>query len=189
MQINWTGFSEKKRLISRYFCLFLYFFFARHLPASYKPYSFCSRWVRYQLCRRIFIKCGENVNIEHGADIGIKIEIGDNSGIGVNCIVGEAKIGKDVMMGPDVVFLSGSHRFDDVSIPMRLQGYIKYCEIEIGDDVWIGTRAIIMPAIKIGKGAIIGAGSIITKDVPDYAIVAGNPAKIIRFRDKNPKNP
>lgn len=52
----------------------------------------------------------------------------------------------------------------------------------IGDDVWLGTRVIVMPGVIIGKGAIIGAGSIVTKDVADFAVVAGAPARLIRWR-------
>ena len=56
----------------------------------------------------------------------------------------------------------------------------------IGDDVWIGSRVIILPGVTIGKGAIVGAGVVVTKDVPEYAIVGGNPAKVIKFRRKQP---
>lgn len=86
------------------------------------------------------------------------------------------------MMGPDVVILSGGHVFDRTDIPMRLQGGKKSRPTVIGDDVWIGTRAIIMPGVRIGSGVIIGAGAVVTKDVPDYAIVGGVPAKVLRYR-------
>ncbi len=70
---------------------------------------------------------------------------------------------------------------------MWVQG-VKSCEpVIIGDDVWIGTRVIILPGKKIGTGAILGAGAVITKDVPDYAIVGGNPAKIIKYRNTQEK--
>lgn len=170
--------------ISLFFCYILYYFFARHLPTSYLPYAFGAKKIRYLICKSMFKKCGKNVNIEHGADIGTgrHIEIGDNSGIGVNCVVKKAIIGKDVMMGPDVVFITANHNFEDTSIPMRGTGHAPAEIIQISDDVWLGTRVIILPGIKIGKGAIIGAGSVVTKDVPDYAIVGGNPARIIRNR-------
>ena len=56
-------------------------------------------------------------------------------------------------------------------------------EVNIGDDVWIGRRVMIMPGIKIGKGVIIGAGAVVTKSIPDYCIVGGVPAKVLRYRD------
>ncbi len=65
---------------------------------------------------------------------------------------------------------------------MREQGYSEEKQIVVGDDVWLGYGAIILPGVTIGDGAIIGAGTVVTKDVPPYAIVGGNPAKVIRFR-------
>ena len=86
------------------------------------------------------------------------------------------------MMGRDVIIMASSHKFDDCNIPMRLQGYKPVKEVIIEDDVWIGHRVIILPGVNIGKGSIIGAGSVVTRDVPQYAIVGGIPAKIIRYR-------
>lgn len=165
------------------FCI-LYYLFARHLPASNKPYALGAKIIRYWICRHLFAKCGKNVNIERGAYFGSgkDIEIGDNSGIGVNCFVSRAIIGKDVMMGPEVILLGQNHKFGDITIPMLRQGYSIAKPVEIGDDVWIGTRVIILPGRKIGKGSIIGAGAVVTKDIPEYAVAVGNPARIIRFR-------
>ncbi len=162
----------------------LYYFFARHLPASYRPYALGAKNIRYWICRHLFSKCGKNVNIEHGAYFGSgkDVEIGDNSGIGVDCFVGRAIIGKDVMMGPEVILLGQNHKFDDLTVPMFKQGYLVTKPVEIGDDVWIGTRVIILPGRKIGKGSVIGAGAVVTKDIPEYAVAAGNPARVIRFR-------
>jgi maltose O-acetyltransferase len=136
----------------------------------------------------MFAKCGKNVNIEHGADIGTGqyIEIGDNAGIGVNCIIRRAIIGRNVMMGPDVVFVNQNHNFSDPDKPLQEQGYAESEPVVIGDNTWIGTRVIILPGCRIGKNAIIGAGAVVTKDIPDYAIMAGNPARIIKFR-KDPR--
>lgn len=119
--------------------------------------------------------------------IGSKISIGDYSGIGVRSrIRGPLIIGKEVLMGPEVVILSDGHNHARTDISMRLQRGIKRVQPTIiGNDVWIGTRTIIMPGIRIGNGVIIGAGAVVTKDVPDYAVVGGVPAKIIRYR-KNP---
>ncbi len=86
------------------------------------------------------------------------------------------------MMGPEVIVLTQHHKFDRLDIPMRQQGHKPYEPVIIGDDVWIGIRAIILPGVKIGKGAIIGAGAVVTKDVPEYAIVGGVPARVIKLR-------
>ena len=160
---------------------------AQHLPASYRhqPLGRFGKFCRAKAGKRLFKACGDRVNIEQGANFytGWEIEIGDDSTLGINCRAPyNLKVGKDVMMGPDVVIIGENHRFSNLDLPMRVQGYEEYPPVRIEDDVWIGTRAIILPGITIGKGAIIGAGAIVTKDVTPYAICAGNPARIIKFR-------
>jgi maltose O-acetyltransferase len=124
------------------------------------------------------------VNIESYAYFGDgkRIEIGDYSGLGKNCHITFAKIGCDVMMGQNFTYIHRNHRFDRTDIPMRLQGYDERQCLVIDDDVWIGANVLVLPGIHIGKGAIIGAGALLTVDVPPYAIVGGNPAKLIRMR-------
>ncbi len=171
----------------KYIWLLLYLGIARWLPSTDNalPGTRFVRKLRSYIARHCFDKCGNSVNIEHMADFGTGrgIELGDNSGIGLKCRVrGPLQIGNDVMMGPEVVILGGCHAFDDTNIPMRLQGDKPKKRTVIGNDVWIGTRAILMPGIVIGSGAIIGAGTVVTKDVPDFAIVGGVPAKILKYR-------
>ena len=67
---------------------------------------------------------------------------------------------------------------------MRLQGYLKPQPVVIEDDVWIGARVIFLPGVRVGRGAIVGAGAVVTKDVPDYALVVGNPARVVGTVDK-----
>ncbi len=86
------------------------------------------------------------------------------------------------MMGPDVVILTQNHKFDRLDIPMLEQGFKDEQPVTICDDVWIGVRAIILPGVTVGKGAIIAAGAVVTKDVCEYAIVGGNPARVIKMR-------
>jgi maltose O-acetyltransferase len=111
------------------------------------------------------------------------IKIGDRSGIGLRCrLFGRVTIGDDVMMGEEVLMITQNHKFDRIDIPMDQQGHKEEQPITIGNDVWIGTRAIILPGVTIGNGVIIGAGCVVTKPVPDYAIIVGNPGKIVKFR-------
>ena len=91
-------------------------------------------------------------------------------------------IGRDVMMGPYVMMLSGSHNFERLDIPMREQGAPDRRAIIIGDDVWIGAKTIILPGVCVGSHSIIGAGSVVTKDVAPYSIIGGSPAKLIKMR-------
>ena len=114
---------------------------------------------------------------------GEDIEIGDRSGIGIDAFIrAEVIIGNDVMMGPGVIIYGRYHNYERTDIPMNEQGMGSYCPIIIEDDVWIGARAIILKGIHVGRGVIIGAGAVVTKDVPPFSIVAGNPARVIRKR-------
>lgn len=164
----------------------LYYFIARHLPSTYAPYSFGSGNLRRFLCKRMFEKVGCNVNIEHGAFFGggKEIEIGNNSAIGLNArISGPLKIGDDVMMGPNVSIFTQNHETENIYKPMRLQTAPKE-KVTIGNDCWIGANAVILPGVTIGNGVIVGAGAVVTKNVPDYAVVGGVPAKIIKMREE-----
>lgn len=147
------------------------------------------RKIRYFIVKNIFKKTGKNVNVETRAyfGTGFEIEIGNNSGLGKNCRVPfNVKIGNNVMMADDILIMYQNHKYDRLDIPMREQGHSEYTQLVIGDDVWIGARVIILPSVrKIGSGVIIGAGAVVTKDIPDYAIVGGNPAKILKFRNSH----
>ena len=154
-----------------------YYCFARHLPASDSRFGKWARPVRRWLTRGLFQYAGRKINIEKGAYFGdgSQIEIGDYSGIGVDCqVCGPVKIGDFVLMGPDVIILTVHHKYDRLDIPMLEQGHQPPEQVTIADDVWIGTRAIILPGVSVGKGAIIGAAAVVTKNVPDYAVVCGS---------------
>ena len=86
------------------------------------------------------------------------------------------------MMARDVIILSATHGIDRLDMPMRVQPIPPRRPITIGNDVWIGARVIILPGVTVGNHTVIGAGSVVTKDVPNYAIVGGNPARVIRDR-------
>ena len=167
--------------------LLFYKFFLQYLPNtdSSRPWSNLIRRIRSGCVRCLFDKCGTNVNIERCADFGTGkgIKIGNNSGLGVDCAVrGPLEIGDNVMMGRWVNIMTNSHDTSRTDIPMNMQGSKPKQKVKIGSDVWIGNRVIILPGKTIGNGVIIGAGAVVTKDVPDYAVVAGVPAKIIKYR-------
>lgn len=164
----------------------LYNAIGRHLPMSFSKFSFGSRRFR-QFCAKLILgeRCGKWVNIEKNVSFGDELTIGDGSGIGANSIIpSDVIIGKNVMMGQDVLMFPSNHRTDRLDIPMGAQGMTASKTIEIGNDVWIGARVIILSGVRVGNGAVIGAGAVVTKDVPDYEIWGGNPAHYLKSRLK-----
>lgn len=161
----------------------LYEFIAKHLPPSSSRINIGQKRFR-EFCARMFVlKCGKNVNFEKGASFSKSLSVGDNSGIGRNAYIGiTVSIGNDVMMGNDCLIYTRNHNFSRIDIPIREQGYAEDEPVVIGDDVWIGSRVIILGGVHIGNHCIIGAGSVVTHDVSDYDIVAGNPARVIGNR-------
>ena len=119
------------------------------------------------------------------------VYLGDDCHIGENnmllCLLAPVKIGNHFMSGPNVTFITGNHRIDIVGKYMtEIINKDKLpendVEIVVEDDVWIGAGSIILKGVRIGHGSVVAAGSIVTKDVPPYAIVGGNPAKVIKYR-------
>lgn len=173
--------------MKRLFCFIIYKLFLSWLPSTNNNLfvSKIIRNIRSSVACGCFDKHGKYVNIEKNADFGKgnDIIIGDYSGLGVNCKVrGPLEIGDNVMMGPEVRIMTSKHNTSRTDIPMQLQGDLPKQKVTIGNDVWIGARVIILPGITVGMGAIIGAGAVVTKDVPEYTVVAGVPARIIKNR-------
>ena len=162
-----------------------YYSIAKRLPQPPFPGGALGRWLRARTCRLIFRKCGKGVVVRQHAFFGsgCDIEIGEFSEIGLNAYLNrDVKIGKNVLMGQNVTILTTNHEFENPSIPIQEQGVRERKTVRVCDDVWIGANSIILPGITIGSGAVIGAGSVVTKDIPPFVIVAGNPARVIRRR-------
>jgi maltose O-acetyltransferase len=133
----------------------------------------------------MFASCGANVNVEHGASFApaADVSIGDNSGIGLDAFVlGPVFIGRNVMMGPNCTILGLNHEFGQLDRPMLEQGSGPPRPPIIEDDVWIGANVTILPGRRIGTGAVVGAGAVVTSDVPAWSIVGGNPARVLQMR-------
>ena len=176
----------------RKFWLVVYYGFARHLPKSNVPgIGKFAKWLRYRCAKHLFAECKGYVNLEQGAYVGNGKSfhvLGENSVCGIGkdfvCHNRIVAIHGALLMGEDVLFQGyGGHAFDNPNIPIGKGETLPDTPLEICDDVWIGARAIIVPGCtRIGAHSIIGAGAVVTHDVPDYAIVGGNPAKVIRMR-------
>ncbi len=111
------------------------------------------------------------------------VKVGHRVFIGPESFLSSAvTIGNWVMLAGRVSIVGGDHRFDVVGTPMIDAGRDVNKEVFIEDDVWIGHQALIMHGVRIGEGAIVAAGSVVTKDVEPYSIVAGVPAKMLRMR-------
>ncbi len=126
---------------------------------------------------------GTNVTIEDFTFVNNgmgPVKIGDSSFIGAsNVIIGPVTIGNHIMTAQNVVLSGLNHGFSDVTTGFRYQPCTTAL-ITVGDGCWIGANSVIVAGVNIGKYCVIAAGSIVTKDVPDYSIAAGNPAKVIK---------
>ena len=122
---------------------------------------------------------GAFINPPFYCDYGSHIEVGKNFFANYNCTiidVAKVKIGDNCQMAPNVAIYTAGHPIHPDS---RNSQYEYGISVTIGDNVWIGGNTVILPGVHIGNNVVIGAGSVVTKDVPDYALVAGVPAKVI----------
>lgn len=138
---------------------------------------------RTELIGRILGKVGKNAYIEppFRCDYGSNIEIGDDFYANYNCIVldvAKVTIGNNVMLAPNVAIYTAGHPIHPDS---RKSGYEYGIPITIGNNVWIGGNVVVNPGVNIGNNAVIGAGSVVTRDIPDNAIAVGNPCRVVRY--------
>lgn len=156
------------------------------LPMNDGLINLGQRHIRSFFASMFLAKSGVNIDIQKYTRFSHFCELGNNSGIGEGSrLYGKVLIGDDVMMGPQCWIYTQNHEFRYLDKPMRQQGPQREEPVVIGNDVWIGSRVTILPGVHVGNGVIIGAGAVVSKDVPDYAIVGGNPARILKYRNKN----
>lgn len=141
-------------------------------------------------CVKKYIKMsGRGISIGRRCRIHKNTSIGCYSGVGRGCEINNGvTIGDNVMMGPDVLIYTQNHCTSDPKLPMRTQGMAEIRPVIIEDDVWIGARVCILPGVVIGKGSVIGACAVVSKSIPPYSVVVGNPARVVKTRCNDNSN-
>lgn len=165
--------------------IIFYYLLFNKLPSSFFPLGKFFNFLRISTLRN-FVQIGKGCLVEPYVNFGKgkNIQIGNMCQINERVYIQSGKIGNYVLIAPNTSILGMFHNYASVDIPMALQGITREIPPVIEDDVWIGRNVVIMPGVFIGKGSIIGANAVVTKDVEPYSIVGGVPAKLIRKREK-----
>lgn len=135
------------------------------------------------------ITMGKGCTVLGGAIVatyGGEIQIGDEVHINPGVIIyghGGVTIGSGTAIAAGSVIIPANHNFADPSIPFMKQGLTQK-GIVIGEDVWIGTRVVILDGVRIGKGCVVGAGAVVNQDIPDFGVAVGTPARVIKYRNE-----
>ena len=158
---------------------FLFIKLIRYTPESWGR-------MRTFFVRKYAKHVGAEVNVGRKCFIHKNTKIGDCSGVGYACEINNGvTIGRNVMMGPYVIIYAQNHNTSNPDIPIREQGMRELQPVTIEDVVWIGARVVILPGVTIGKGSVIGACAVVSKNVPPYSVFVGNPGKVVKNRKES----
>ena len=171
--------------------------FRRCLRGGFRPLVNLVLSVRYRCAIHPLARIDRNVSFGRGAIVGRsvldtmggsgRIRIGSNSIVYEGCEI-FAQVASTVTIGSRVLFtrrasiVTGSHVFKDPSVPIMDQG-IEVGDVTVEDDCWIGYDALLVKGVTVGTGSVVGAKSVVTRDVQPHSVVAGNPARLIRYRE------
>ncbi len=145
-------------------------------------------WAR-RACMRLFL---QSLGPKAVFQSGLRVTNPERVAIGAHCRFGQGvsitggggvRNADRVSIGPDVKIWSVNHRFEDPAVPIQLQGW-DHKPVSIEEDVWLAANVFIMPGVTIGRGAVISACSVVHKSIPPYALVAGNPARVVGWRKR-----
>lgn len=155
---------------------------AKSLLFEFNQINPAEREKRLEALKKLIPDLGDNPWIESpfNCDYGTNLTIGDHFYANTNCTIldcAKVTIGNHVLIGPNVGFYTPNHAYDAQE---RIDGWEKSLPITIGDAVWIGGSVTVLGGVSIGKNSIIGAGSVVTKSIPDNVIAAGNPCRVLR---------
>ncbi|NQT22022.1 MAG: acyltransferase [Candidatus Omnitrophica bacterium] len=150
--------------------------------------SFFNLWPGCEILEPRNITLGKDALLMSGCRLNANdngtIKIGDRARVNTNVYVGASNggtiiFGNDVSVGPNVVMRASNHRKASKNAPVSSQGH-EHGTIVLEDDVWVGANSVILPNVRIGKGAVIAAGAVVNRDIPSYALAAGVPAKVVK---------
>jgi maltose O-acetyltransferase len=167
-------------------CLLAYWFLSI-CPVSSGKIGQSLNGLRAVVLRPIFKRMGKGVKIGRFCSFHNpkEIEFDDASGVGnFSSLFGPTKIGKNTMIAFEFLGITGGHNFDDLRIPIGHQGNKQNKPILIEDNCWIGARVTILPGVKVAKGTVVGAGSVLRSSTTKDSVVFGNPAQEVRKRGK-----
>lgn len=178
--------SPMKKII-RLVCLVLYYGITKNLPEHSLPRGKLWLLLRRWTAKPILRHCGKEVHINRGVHFGngSTFSLGDHGGLGFNTrIIGDVTMGNYVGTAHNVMITASNRNFMDLDQPLMFQGKRPDAPVVIDDDVLIFANAIVLPGVHIHSGCVIGAGAVVSRDVPPNAIVVGNPARIVKWRKK-----
>ena len=144
---------------------------------------------RIAVGKKVFIGAGSWLQVLERAEEGVALEIGDGTSIAGNCVFSAARsvrIGARVLIARGVYISDHSHAFEDTDRAVLDQGVTQVEPVEICDGVWLAENVVIGPGVRVGRGTVIGANSVVLEDVPDHCVAVGAPAKVIQRLGANP---